>query len=288
MTATLEQPAATWQPGPWDIDNAGYHADCECVSHSSLEVFRESPARFRARYVTRTIPRDEPTPQMRIGSALHCKLLTPDRWDAEIAVGPPEGCEGRSKAAIEGKRVWLDLVRHKTVISPDEESLVNEMALAALQCEAAGEFLRNTKEAFTEQAYRWTDPGSGIRIKFKPDRFWTAGVMLDVKTAADPSPDGFRKAVANYAYYRQSALYLAGAAKLFDLNCQHIFIVIGKEPPHDVGVYDLDLDALELGRKENRQTLGELAEALETGVFQASWQRDVTTLSLPKWCFYRE
>ncbi len=67
------------------MENADYHAH-PAISKSHLDLIARSPLHYWARYIDpkRVIP--EPTPAMRIGSAVHTHVLELHNWDTDYIV----------------------------------------------------------------------------------------------------------------------------------------------------------------------------------------------------------
>jgi exodeoxyribonuclease VIII len=100
------------------MENADYHAH-PAISKSHLDLIARSPLHYWARFLDpkRVIP--EPTPAMRIGSAVHTHVLELDKWDTEYTVAP-DGLDRRTKA---GKEAWAafeaESANGRTVLSRD-------------------------------------------------------------------------------------------------------------------------------------------------------------------------
>lgn len=132
-----------------------------------------------------------------------------------------------------------------------------------------------------EQSITWTDEETGLDLRCRPDwlRF---GVCVDLKTAADASPHGFASAAAKYGYDLQSEFYRDGIGQATGDEVAFCFVVVEKEPPHMVGVYELDYDATRIGYEKYRAAVHLAARCLETGAWPA-YGDDIQTISLPKW-----
>jgi hypothetical protein len=258
-----------------------YHSGSGGVSHSSLEVFMRSIPEYHGRYITKTIPRPDPTPSMILGTALHARILERDKWDTLVGVAPE--VDRRTKDGKESWATFLQSAKGKAVISSDQFSVVAEMEKSVLAHEAAAGYLAAPGES--EKIIRWTDPDTGIVCKAKVDRLAPDCPVIDLKTASDPTPDGWAKAAANYGYHRQAAMYLD--ARWYGLDqseTDFLFIVVGTQPPYEVGVYSLGAEAIDLGRRQNQKALAELKVCKNTGVWKSRFHRP-QTVSLPRWAY---
>jgi exodeoxyribonuclease VIII len=129
-----------------------------------------------------------------------------------------------------------------------------------------------------EQSFWWTDTATGMRCKCRPDWYY-GSTVVDIKTTTDASPQAFARSVATFAYHVQAAHYLEGLSD----RCQRfVFVAVEKTHPHAVAVYELDADALALGRTTRDNALDVIAGCQAAGVWPG-YSDTVQTLSLPKW-----
>lgn len=269
--------------GIWDVTATQYYADTSAVSHSMLEVFRQSTPLYAARFVFGSVEPPEQTPEMRLGSLTHLAILEPDVWFAR-RIEPR--VDRRTKA---GKAAAEDFERFKLehpddlFVGQEEESEVNTLARAAQRHPVLAAIL--AADGLNERALRWSDPVHERHCKCKVDRILFSGLLLDLKTASDPTPAVWAKAATNYGYHRQAAWYLDGAWRAVQADGPFVFAVIGKKPPHEVICYTLDAEALALGQTQNRSDFDRLAECYKSDQWGSRWP-EVHQISLPKYAFY--
>src|SRR6266851_344380 len=187
--------------GPWPVDAPTYHADKLCLSHSQLEDFRASPPLYHGRHVLRTIPRRKETDCLSVGTALHFATLQPDLFAGEVAIVPP-GIDRRTKI---GKEAWAAFELEsagKTIVDAEDYRRVIDMRDAILGHSKARAALE--ADGPVEYAIRWVSH-HGIWVRNLIDKLIPSKELLvNFKTAADPSAEGFAKAVANFGYHRSS------------------------------------------------------------------------------------
>jgi exodeoxyribonuclease VIII len=108
-------------------------------------------------------------------------------------------------------------------------------------------------------------------------------LIVDLKTTQDASPDGFAKTMAGLKYYVQAAHYLDGYMHTTDFEAKDfIFIAVETEAPYAIGVYNLDMVALEAGRHK----MALAAEAYKATKSATAWKGYsplIQTLSVPGW-----
>ena len=267
-----------------------YHADTSRVSNSMLRDFRKSPALFYGRYIAKTIPPKEDTDSTIRGTLLHLSQSAPETWRDRFAISPPLAPDGKKWLRRKGsdhERWWAEFqaqcqAEGKWDIPAEERDTILAMGRALLADPIAGPML--TAGGQWEQTIHWTDQETGLPCKCRPDLLVPGLAICDLKTASDPSPEGFNRAVERYGYAHQAEHYRAGCIKQYgDEAIDFLFIVVGTEPPHDVLVTRLDLDWQAIGREENRRDLRRLADCYAFQQWHAPTRGQITTLSPPKW-----
>jgi len=250
------------------ISNEQYHAD-PAVSASHLKAIMQSPYHYWARYVDPDRNPVEPTAAMRLGSLAHCAILEPDELLQRYGV-----CGARNTKAGKEQAAAMEAEGIEAVTSSDM-ALALSMAAAVRNHSAAAALLKQGK---AEQSFWWDDLPSGMRCKCRPD-WYHGSTVVDIKTTTDASPQAFARAVATFAYHVQAAHYLAGlhGAERF------VFAAVEKTYPHAVALYELDADALALGRTTRDNALDVIAGCKAADVWPGYGDTSIQTLSLPKW-----
>lgn len=266
--------------------SAAYHADTTAISHSMLDVFGESATKFYRRFVLKDWPTEKPSKSLRIGSAVHAAILEPNRYSLLVAIS-----EDRERRSNADKAWWSEFEAAnagKTILTPSEADTAELMTTAALCTNETAQKLL-TWAGHREQRIDWVDQPTGLRCKCKPDLLTENGMVIDLKTAGNPDPSRFAWACNEYGYHRQAAFYLDGIeAALGAADRKMLFVVVGNEPPYDVATYWMQPDAIELGRKQNREWLDRLAACLADDEWINPWSIGVNCLTLPKYAFTKD
>jgi hypothetical protein len=262
------------------MDNADYHAH-PAISKSHLDLIARSPLHYWARYIDpkRVIP--EPTPAMRLGSALHTHVLELHKWDREYVIAP-DGIDRRTKA---GKEAWAAFEAEsagKTVLSRDEADHVMHMGRAIHGHPAAAMLLNLPGEA--ETTHMWTEAGTGLGCKCRPDWLTKDGsIVVDLKTTEDASPAGFRKSIGQWRYGVQAAWYLHSLEQATGIRpAQFIFIAVEKKSPYAVACYAADEEMIQLGMETAMRDLQRIAEC-RTAERWPGYSDQIEMISLPNW-----
>ena len=262
------------------MDNATYHAH-SAVSKSHLDLVAKSPLHYWSRYLdpNRVVP--EPTPAMAIGSAVHTHVLELDQWDAQYVVAPA-GIDRRTKVGKAEWDVFQTAIGTRTVISREDADLVMRIGRSVLSHPAAAYLLGLPGKA--ETTHMWTDAGTGLQCKCRPDWLLDDGSMIvDLKTTEDASFRGFQKSIAQWRYHIQASWYLDGLQHATGKRPeQFVFIAVEKKPPYACAVYVADQQMVEIGRDTARRDLDKL-NLCKAADYWPGYSDQVEVINLPPW-----
>ncbi len=258
------------------VPDSVYHADKRTLSSSEARRVLESPSRYRWE-------KDHERPYnaaFEVGHAAHTMLLgAGSDW---VIV---EEASWRSKAAREARDQALR--DGKNPVLRSDFDVVKAMADRMLEHPLCGR-LFTRDDAYPELSMYWDGDGLGgpVPCRARPDL--TVGedvpeVLVDYKTTADASPDGFAKSVARYGYHMQQEWYRDACEALYGARPGFVFVVQEKAPPYDVGVYTLDDTAAELGRRMNSVARGVWEWCVRHGSWPSPFKPEPVTVSLPAW-----
>ena len=116
---------------------------------------------------------------------------------------------------------------------------------------------------------------------------WVNGtpIIVDYKTAADASTDGFIRHALKYGYDFQSAMYSEGVEAITGKRPRFVFIAQEKEAPYSGNVMEADELFIQRGKDKFRELLGIYAECMKTGNWYGYMGPEpvIAELSLPAW-----
>lgn len=249
------------------------------VNMSSLLELAKSPLHYQ----WKREHADKDTKDKAFGRLFHLAVLEPDRYSVEVAVRP-EGLRRKTKA-------WDAFVRenHRATIyaTAEEHALCEALARAIRQHPVAGAYMAN-RDAITEHTLVWRDRRTGIDCKGRLD--WAdleRGVVLDLKTTAEASPDSFGRSAVNYHYASRAAFYTDGFEAVYGKPCTFILVAVEKTPPHGVAVYRVADGTLQDGRMEYGRLLDRLRLCQETGRWPGYLDDAEADLQLPPWACHQ-
>jgi len=261
------------------------------------------------------------SPAMSLGTFMHALLLTPDTWQREFAV-KPAGAVKNTKAGKSLTRQWLvdqlgdntpelerardnteaqqfaqDIGlleqaledRHITVVSQEDLELAEAMRDAVMRT-SLGSTIFSAGEA--EVTMLAKDPATGVLIKTRPD--WVpvgmgGKMVVDLKTTRDASPDTVARDSAKWGYHLQAALYQRVYRLVTGTTPAFLHCFVESAPPHDVGFFEMDEDALQAGEAKINRALDIFEKCKREGIYPGvgyNWkteQYEIRPLSLPPW-----
>lgn len=246
------------------------------ISWSRLKFYEKSPAHFLENWLNPP----EPTPAMTLGSALHCLVLEPEKFDSRY-VAAPANIDRRTKA---GKEEWASFeagAKGKSILTAEQVEQCRGMARAIAATNAASKALEMCPHR--EQTIEWEDPTTDLPCKGVIDA-WGDNWIIDIKTTDDATDRAFSRAVANYGYHGQAAFYIdgLGLARQTTTPKNFLFVVVEKQPPYGVRVFLCTTDLLAAGRQNYLKLLGRHAECVAAGDWPG-YRDEVAPLDLPAW-----
>lgn len=248
----------------------------DAMSAHGLMLVERSPLHFQH---AKREPRAPSTAQA-LGTLTHMAVLEWDRYQSLVRVAPD--VDRRTKlgketaAAFEAECAEIGAI----VATVDQD----QKACAMREAVMGQPFARALFESGSaEVTLSWIDTETSVACKARPD--WVCdevAALVDLKTAADASEPAFAKASGSFKYHMQAAWYQDAAESCGLGERAFIFVAVEPDPPHGVGLYELDPEAIRVGRIRNRRALETYAECLASGEFSA-YPREIQTLVLPKW-----
>lgn len=263
-----------FSPGIYDCyTNAEYHA-ADGISKSDLDLIHRSPAHYKA-------ARHEDTPALRFGTAFHCAVLENDRFNATYTV-----IEGDRRTKAVKDSIKDAEAAGKIILTADDFNALMGMSQAVFKNPICAALLRGSLKEHSVFAEL-----DGVRVKCRPDGWSTEkGVLFDLKSTEDASPEGFARTVAKYRYHVQDAFYrhvVASATNCDADDLSFIFIAVEKKPPFAIALYQLDELATLQGWVDAREDLRRYKTAKDTGKW-GGYSPRIETLSLPRWAVSSE
>lgn len=248
------------------------------ISRSELWKLSDSPEKFK--FYKEHPP--EPTPALIFGQLFHKMALQPETLWEEFAVMP--NVDRRTKDGKAEYAAFLEASNNKTVVTVDMVEKAHEMCNAL----NANSFCQKLLSGEKEVPFFWVDEDTQEPCKCRADvmaEIEGIPLVIDLKSTADASTDGFIKEAAKYGYDFQSAMYLEGVKANTGVEHRFVFIAVEKEPPYSINILQADEVFLKRGYDLFREYIGIYHDCKINddwfgylGKFNS-----INTLSLPKW-----
>ena len=251
-----------------DMTNEDYHARPEISSSDVKAVASKSLAHWKGK-----VWKDSSA--FALGSAVHALVLEAEK---NLVIRGPEDRRG-NKWKVDKLAADID---GKILLTEGDYDLAQAIAAPLINHEVVKGFI-SQPDFVAEGSFFATDPVTNVKIKCRPDGFVpSSGVVFDIKTTRDASPDGFPREIRSYNYDLQAAFYLRCLrAAGYDANT-FIFVCVEKEAPYAVCLHALTDRYLEAADLRVTETLEKIHRAEAAGVFQTGWPL-INHCDLPRW-----
>lgn len=255
------------------LPEADYRA-LDAINKTGLDYIAKSPAHFQA---FRAQP-PEATDAMLLGMATHLGVFEPELLYKKF-FARPDGIDGRTK---EGKAALREIgIKNagKTMLRSEEFATI-EGIMKSIRGHALASQLISGGRA--EAAAISQDPEHGVLCKARPDYLRADDMIIDLKTTGNAGFFQFQRSVRDFRYHVQAAWYLKVVNEALKRSQYKRFVlmVVEKEPPFGVILYELDAEALRIGATVARQNLKTYAECLKRNEWPG-YPETVLTMTVP-------
>lgn len=251
----------------------------EAISYSGLKQFKESPCKF----ITGA---KEETKPMIFGRAFHEAFLLPELFEKNTIIKPEFS---RKKEDQENKENFERENKDKTILSQEDYDSIIYMTNRLRRIPLIKKIF-NTGEP--ESSFFWTDPSTKLQCKLRADFInQDLDMIIDLKTCQSSDEFTTQKEIVKRMYDMQAAFYLDHVSHVRDHQFKHfILVMIEKEYPNDVKIYNIDKAFIDRGRKLYRENLDLYATFknrmdLEEDIFD---DVNFETIQCPNWARIEE
>lgn len=234
----------------------GYYEELAGINISTLKHMVESPLHYH-HAVSRP---SKSSPQKELGTATHCAILEPARFAEEYVGEPYFGDLRTAKAKADRDRWQAEHFGKRTVPVKEFERLL-AMGAAVRGHREARKLLEGIE---AEVSLQWTDPETELTCKGRLDGIGD-GYILGLKTTRSNNFRSFQRGVEDYGYLLQWSWYHWGWLEAFHQDMQVLEICVESDAPHDVVVYRVMPETLQMGLDEARELLTRVKECMEAG-----------------------
>lgn len=242
--------------------SGNYHDEKDYISASGLKKLKVSPMHFRE------AEKVEDTEAMIFGSAYHCYILEPEKFDSEFyifndmpiyekLIGEGYQSPRSTKAYKEWAQAEASNVGNRKSISPQVLESIKQMKERLFSHNYAKMLLTNGRPEVGYVGSINTQFGE-IPAKFKPD--YTKDVkhlVIDLKTCQDASVDGFTRSAAEFDMHIQASFYADLLSKIEGEGRDFTFMFIAQEKkvPYAFNIFEASQQFISQGRYEYEHLL---------------------------------
>ncbi len=219
-------------------------------------------------------------PHFDIGTAAHLAVLEPHLLAERIVAHGFD--EYRSNAAKEARD---EAYREgKTPLKPAEWAIVEGVQRAITDHRGAARWFLDTLPEVT-LTWDW----NGMLCKCRPDALASDNsYVLDLKTAATCNPRAVARKAFNEGWFLRAAWYMAGVKEATGtFPDKYLFVVVEKDAPHIVEIFELDDRALIYGDQIIERTLKRVAGCFSEDRWPGYGDGEITKLALPSWAEFQ-
>lgn len=247
-----------------ELSNADYHSDTTHLSSSGLKLLLKDPKAFEAKYILKTTG-VETKDAFDEGSAVHCLILEPHKFEQDFAIYPGMRRAGKEYEAFK------DNNPSKIVLSAPQVLRCQKLVANHLAMPVAVSLVQG---GFAEHSL--TGKILEVPVKMRADYInIAAGYIVDVKTTSMPSDiEMFRQTVHQYGYDLSAALYCDIAFQQFGKLFDFFFITLSKADG-GCNVYKASSKTLSGGASKVIQAVVLYKKCVATGIWKAEHEKPV-------------
>lgn len=270
------------------MENREYQSLVDLLSATQLKDFYRDVSLFNRRYVERSeeVPDLSSKRAVMIGDLVHQALLEKksigdlvefypdDCYKSNGTLNPKPAADFRERMQIQGKFVVKD-DDFKRIVGACNSVMRHDLGA-----------LINFPDVEFEKPVFWTDSGTGIKCRCKPDFMYVDEnevLCYDLKVSEAVSPNSWERISKSMLYWLQDAHYSSGLAHVYQKPVRFVFWVVESVAPHRVVKYEFDAISRERGSESYVALLHDLQSRRDTNSWQEDWEEGINYLTLNPW-----
>ena len=245
--------------------------------------------------------KNQDTPDKKLGRAIHCRLLEPDRYKSEYQVagkcqavfksGQNRGqqCGAPGRVQVEGE--WYcgkhgpEYEGDIEILSVDEANRIERLNESVRQHPVI-KLLR--QQGGAEVSLCWEQ--DGVLMKGRLDKLILEAIhptVVDLKKVhvGEGTMTACQNAIGRYEYHVSAAGYRCGVQKLCGVDANFVWVFVEDNEPFDVQPIQADGATLDLGLHQFKKLVADYREMRETLLTPAGYSSDLQLGGLPPWYF---
>ena len=257
-----------YKDGVHEISNSQYHASAG-ISRSMLMEFKRSPYHYWYKYVSGKAPKQEATPEMNLGSAVHTLVLEEGLFDSEFHI---INQQTRPRKNTPPHEKMMAAAQGNIILTNDEYLQAALMAKEVRDNEQAMQLLQ---DCAIERSIYFTHEKTGLQVKSRPDA-WCNGIVIDLKTTGDAGMRAFQSSAMTYGYFLQAAVCNEALKSLNQVMEHFVFLIVEKKAPFCTAIYMVDGEVIDYGVNQFDSLMEGLAKCIKEDYWPGYGVRDLT------------
>lgn len=294
-------PGIDISPGVYPDIKFGDYVSWNAMNVSTLKWGLKSMKHLKAAIEGRIQKPD--SPDKKLGRAIHCRLLEPDRYKSEFQVagkcqaafksGRNEGrkCGAPGKVKLDGE--WLcgkhgpgEEGGESALLSVDEANRIERLN-ESVRAHPVIKLLR--QQGGAEVSLCWEQ--DGVLMKARLDKLIVKEgfppTIVDLKKVQTGKGDfhSAQAAIGNYEYHIQAACYRCAVQRLYGIDANFLWVFVEDNEPFDVNPIQADGATLDLGLHQFQKLVENYRAMRETLLQPEGYSSEVQLGGLPAWYF---
>lgn len=276
----IQRPHTVHGPTPrWQADSHDEYLAASGMSASALKVLAsKTPAHFRAWLLEER----EATSAQAFGTLVHDFILLEQK-----VIQAPKLNMRTNDGKAEFAALQAEAMRQGAVLVTEEECAALHSIRDSVN--SLPEVCHVLSSSLTHREVSGYVTLDSCAAKIRPDiRDTRTGIIWDLKTCADASPEGFQRDAWKFGYHIQAAWYLS-VANVIEPSKYHSFrfIAVENKAPYAVAIYEASSAFLEAGATAVSRALEAFEECLQNKRWPG-FSDEVRELDPPAWILKKQ
>jgi len=274
---TVRMEDKSYTSGIYDLPIREYHK-LKAISRSAISELKKSPLHYWEKFINPEPKEEKSHPALNLGNAVHTLVLEPEKFLDEFAV--MEKVDLRTTKGKEYQKLFDENSQGKIILKEEDYLLAKNISQEILNHPSVSVIL---KDSFSvEKSIFWIDEDTELVCKARPD-IWShsLGVIFDIKTTNDASPENFMYSIRKYNYHIQAAMQIDAIFKNTGEMVKGFSILAAPtEAPHKPYIYMLDDDTIKQGRYEYQSALKIIKKCMDNNRWDLD-REEVIPIGMP-------
>lgn len=249
----------------------------DAISKTGLDKIDSSPLDYWWHFLRPDREPYVPDEKKIFDDALRCAVFTPNVFSTKYSKMP---VFGRKTEQVKSEIASLNRVaasKNQILLPFDKFDLIKQMQAAVNKHEIA---VALTGSGSIGMPNRFEEQNTGAIVKFLPHWIHSSGIIVNLMSTKDATPDAFSREAWNMRLDKKAALQIDGVG-----NGQgFVFINIEIAAPFKIGIHYLGERSMMLGRDTYIRNCETYVKCLESGQWPGL-PKTITAAELPNWAF---